>query len=166
MSLKKLFLHFFFRGAAYYTVFSAVILTVIALLTKDNANASVEPLTFIYLLIFCYVTSFGSTVRRIDSLNYGVAWGINAVCYIGGVLGFLALCSIPFTSALVADAIFAIIYAAVSVFVAVSEKKKLGKKPLSLSHEGKDQPAKSSVKNAKKGGKASKEKEPYQNMFS
>jgi hypothetical protein len=157
MDIKKWFRYFAACGAIYYTVLSAIIMIInVALLAQDSTRVIV-PEQFLYLLMFCYIMSLGSSLRRIDTISKALGWVLNASCYVLGFFIFLLCLKMSLPSALILVVAFIPIYAIAAVSVALYERRGASVKKTKPVHKG-------AVK-SKKSNKR-KDNETYTSMFS
>ena len=160
MNINKPLKFFVCCGALYYTAFSTLIMIINAALLAQDSTKVIVPEQFLYLLMFCYMMSLGSTLLRIDAIPRGLGWALNAICYVVGFLIFLLCSKMSFTSALILDAAFLIIYAIVAIAVSfVQRRAQASKRTKSASARQSGDPK------TKKSNK-SKDKESYTSMFS
>ena len=162
MNTKKLLKYFAVCGALYYTALSAIIMIInVALLAQDSTKVIV-PQQFLYLLLFCYVMSLGSSLRQIDSISKTLGWVLNAACYVPGFFIFLLCLDMPPSSSLILSAVFIPIYAAGAVVTALMERRNARQKNTDKKSVGKNV-----VKSRKSNNrKDRKDNEAYTSMFS
>ena len=166
MEFKKLIKYFFICASVCFTAICAVLLTILAIITSENTNFGIEPARFLLVLAFCFVIALGNTVRRIPSVSLSLGWIINAICYVGGFIGFLLAFKFEFATAIIITVVFACIYTPIAIFKAFKEKKQRGS---SLSLKNKTEAPKNSkaTSNNKKESTQTKNNDtPYQNLFS
>ncbi|MBE6547547.1 MAG: hypothetical protein E7667_01530 [Ruminococcaceae bacterium] len=99
-------------GAIYYTVTSAILLTIFEF--SENTGLTMVPSKFLLLLLCSYIMSVG-TALKFDSGFGKISGGIcHAVCYMGGFFFCIVLPFVkPFTTRIVGLILFAICYVAV-----------------------------------------------------
>ena len=166
MEFKKLIKYFFVCGSAYFTAICSSFLVILAIITSENANFGVEPSKFLLLLAFCFVMSFGSTIRRTRGIPSRIGWICNAVCYVGGCFAFLLAFNFQFFTSFVITIAFACIYTPIAILIAFKNKKKRGASILSTSKKPATKASKSNTRPAKKSESNEKADTPYQNLFS
>jgi uncharacterized protein YacL len=160
MNINKPLKFFLCCGALYYTAISTLIMIINAALLSQDSTKVIVPEQFLYLLLFCYMMSLGSTLRRIDAIPRGLGWVLNAICYVVGFLVFLLCSKMSFTSALILDAAFLIIYAIVAISVSFIQRRSKASKSTVIASA-----RQSSTPKTKKSNK-SKDNESYTSMFS
>lgn len=160
MELKKTIKDFISLGAICYTALSTVIIIIAMALSSDNASKLLSPKQFLFLLLFCYLMSLGTAIKKITAMPKVAAYAAHAVCYVGGFALFLILCGVKFVPVVIASLIFAIIYATVSVIQGLSDKRKY------TAGSQKNAVIKNTAASAKTKRKKSKKDMEYVNQFS
>ena len=124
MNTQKTIKNFIFFCSVIYTLVSLGIIFVLSALPGDNTG--IEMSRFVYVFLFSAIVSVGCTVWRMENVNRLFASILHAVCFIGGVAVFLALCGMAFAATVILTAVFAIIYA-ISTVISRGLIKKLHK---------------------------------------
>ena len=106
--VEKAIKDFIFFCSAIYTLVSMGIIFVLSALPGENNG--IEMSRFVYILLFSATVSIGCTVWRIETVNRTFAAITHAVCFIGGLAVFLALCDMGFSATVILTAVFAVIY--------------------------------------------------------
>ena len=166
MEFKKLIKYFFVCGSAYFTAVSGALLTILTIITSENTNFGIEPANFLLVLVFCFVMALGNTVRRIPAISCSWGWILNAICYIGGFLGFLLIFNFELSTAIIITLAFACIYAPIALFKAFKEKKQRGTSLSGVKTTSVTTNRKSASANKKESADTKNNDTPYQNLFS
>ena len=128
MKILKALKNFVFFGATFYTVISTGFILIANLMSDSHAAILLEAEKFMYILLFSFIMSLGSTLLRIDEIGRVAAVISHAACYLIGFFVFVLLCGIKFAPAVIATVIFAVFYT-VSTVVCRLISKRHQKKP-------------------------------------
>ena len=110
MNIKQILKNFVFFGSVIYTVISTVMIFVAMATTDGQYSMILDAERFLYILLFSFILSVGSTILRIDEISRVAAVCLHAACYVVGFFIFVLLCGIKFAPAIIATAVFAGIY--------------------------------------------------------
>ena len=180
MKTKELIFFFLKRGAVLYTAISLPLFVVLSIISTES-TPPIAPEKFLLVAILAYVMSLGATLYRVEAFSTMVARIVHASCFILGFFTFTFFIladfssenldlTQDFTSALIATAVFAIIYAATCVIAALIKNKT---SVFSLSASGNSSSGKTSNATSKKTEKkptrpkkSKREEDTYTNRFS
>ena len=110
MNIGKFLKNFVFFGSVFYTVISTGFIFIASLLSESQSAMILETDRFMCILLFSFIMSLGSTILRVDEINRVAAVCLHAACYILGFLVFMLLSGTKFAPAIIATAIFAVVY--------------------------------------------------------
>lgn len=127
MDNKSLLKFFITRGSVIYTLLSTSMIVVSILLAEDSSVKILVPKQYLFLLLFSFIMSLGSSFLKMQSLSRTLARVCHAVCFIGGFLLFLTLCGVKFVPVVISGAVFALVYT-VAVLISVHTDNKSGSK--------------------------------------
>lgn len=116
MNIRNILQKFIFFGSVIYTVISTGMIILAILMTDAQYSKMLDAKRFLYILLFSFILSLGSTLLRVEEISRVAAVCIHAACYVLGFFIFVILCGIEFAPAVIATVVFAVIYA---VFTAI-----------------------------------------------
>ena len=163
MNGKDFFKNFISRGAVIYTALSIFLLLVSLMLSEESASQYLDAKSFLHIALFSYVLSLGSTLFASGYFSAPVSRLIHALCCNLGFFVFMLLQTVKFANAIIATAILAVIYTAVTVIAGLFRRKHTRIKSTSDGKATRD--ASSSKPNAKSNNSKSKAG-TYENRFS
>ncbi len=123
MNAKEFFKKFISHGAVLYTVFSVFLLLISLMLSEQTASKFLQAKDFLYIALYSYILSLGSTLFASGYFSVPVSRLIHAICYNLGFLSFLLLREMKFSTAVILTVIFAVIYTAAAFITSLIIKK-------------------------------------------
>ena len=180
MKTKELFFFFLKRGAVLYTAISLPLFIILSILSTES-TPPIAPEKFLLVALLAYAMSLGATLYRVEAFSAMVARIIHASCFILGFFAFTFFIladfssenldlTQDFTSALIATAVFAVLYAATCIITALIKQKT---SVFSLSTSGNSSSSKTGNSTSKKtetkptrSKKSKREENTYTNRFS
>lgn len=177
MNKKEFAKGVFIKGALLYTLVSACILIISALVTGDSGQVTetggqfLKISTHLFLLIYAYIASLASNICKIEKIPYSAKLFIHAAGYIGGFFFFFVLpLNRGFSGSVMLTLGFAAAYVIVRVLISIITYDEKGAKQNASDKSSKKSStvsnSNSSAKVTKKSKPAKMKDEEYTSLFS
>ncbi len=162
MNVKIFFKRLISHGAVLYTVFSVFLLLLSLMLSDESASKFLKAEDFLYIALFSYILSLGSTMFASGYFSAPLSRLVHAVCYNIGFFIFLVLRDMQFTYVVILTAIFAVIYTIAAIITNVV----IGKTNRSKTNTEKPSCVERSGKKSEKEKPQSSKSSTYKSRFS